>query len=93
MNVIIGWVLLLGSVIGGFAIAGGHLIVLFQPIEYLIIIGAAIAAFVEGNSGKTMKATLGGFGTAIKGSKYKKALYMERWLCCTTSSLVRGKKV
>lgn len=77
MNVIIGWILLFGSVIGGFAIAGGHLVVLFQPIEYMIIIGAALAAFVGGNSGKTMKATLGGFGTAIKGSKYKKALYME----------------
>lgn len=77
MNVIIGWVLLFGSVIGGFAIAGGHLVVLFQPIEYMIIIGAALAAFVGGNSGKTIKATLGGFGTAIKGSKYKKALYME----------------
>lgn len=77
MNVIIGWVLLFGAVIGGFTIAGGHLAVLFQPIEYMIIIGAATAAFVGGNSGKTIKATLGGFGTAIKGSKYKKALYME----------------
>lgn len=77
MNVIIGWVLLFGAVLGGFALAGGHLIVLVQPVEYLIIIGAAVAAFVGGNSGKTMKATLGGFGTAIKGSKYKKALYME----------------
>ena len=77
MNVIIGWVLLFGSVLGGFALAGGHLIVLVQPVEYIIIIGAALAAFVAGNSGKTMKATMGGFATAFKGSKYKKALYME----------------
>ncbi|ANJ66433.1 flagellar motor stator protein MotA [Halothiobacillus diazotrophicus] len=77
MTLIIGWILLFASVIGGFILAGGHLIILFQPIEYLMILGAGIAAFVGGNSGKTMKATLGGFGTAIKGSKYKKTLYME----------------
>lgn len=77
MTLIIGWVLLLGSVIGGFVLAGGHLIILFQPIEYLMIFGAGIAAFIGSNSGKTMKATMGGFGTALKGSKYKKALYME----------------
>ncbi|WP_366881174.1 motility-associated protein [Halothiobacillus sp.] len=34
-------------------IAGGHIVVLFQLVEYLIIIGAALAALVGGNSGKT----------------------------------------
>lgn len=77
MTLIIGWVLLFASVIGGFVLAGGHLIVLFQPVEYLMIVGAGVAAFIGGNSGKTMKATMGGFGAAFKGSKYKKALYME----------------
>ncbi|WP_322629210.1 flagellar motor stator protein MotA [Halothiobacillus sp.] len=77
MTLIIGWVLLFGSVIGGFILAGGHIAVLIQPIEYLMIIGAGTAAFIGSNSGKTMKATLKGFGMAFKGSKYNKALYME----------------
>jgi chemotaxis protein MotA len=77
MTLIIGWIIISISVVGGFIMAGGHVAVLIQPIEYLMIIGAAIAAFVGSNSGKTIKATLGGFGTAIKGSKYNKALYME----------------
>ncbi|MHB1229896.1 MAG: flagellar motor stator protein MotA [Halothiobacillus sp.] len=77
MTLIIGWIIISISVVGGFIMAGGHVAVLVQPIEYLMILGAAIAAFVGSNSGKTIKATLGGFGTAIKGSKYNKALYME----------------
>ncbi|HQS02718.1 MAG: flagellar motor stator protein MotA [Halothiobacillus sp. 24-54-40] len=77
MTLIIGWLIISGAVIGGFLAAGGHAAVLFQPFEYLMILGAATGAFVAANSGKTIKATLGGFGTAIKGSKYNKALYME----------------
>ncbi|OYY56023.1 MAG: flagellar motor stator protein MotA [Halothiobacillus sp. 28-55-5] len=77
MTLIIGWLIISGAVIGGFLAAGGHAAVLFQPFEYLMILGAATGAFVAANSGKTIKATLGWFGTAIKGSKYNKALYME----------------
>lgn len=77
MTLIIGWLIISGAVIGGFLAAGGHVAVLIQPFEYLMILGAATGAFVAANSGKTIKATLGGFGTAIKGSKYNKALYME----------------
>jgi len=77
MMVAIGWLVVLASVIGGFLAAGGHLIILYQPVEYLIIFGAAIASLVAGNSPKTLKATLGGFGTAFKGSRYGKKLNME----------------
>jgi len=77
MMVAIGWLIALGSVFGGFVLAGGHLIIVFQPVEYLMIFGAAIAALIAGNSPKTLKATLGGFGTAFKGSRYGKKLNME----------------
>lgn len=77
MMVLIGWLVVLASVIGGFLAAGGHLIILYQPVEYLIIFGAAIASLVAGNSPKTLKATLGGFGTAFKGSRHGKKLNME----------------
>jgi chemotaxis protein MotA len=46
MFVIIGIVVVLGCVIGGFLLEGGHLTVLFQPIELLIIGGAALGSFL-----------------------------------------------
>lgn len=77
MLVIIGYVVVLGSVFGGFVLAGGHLHSLFQPVELLMIGGAATGAFFVGNNGKAIKATLKALPTALKGSKYNKALYME----------------
>ncbi len=65
------------SVFGGFAMAGGHLGALFQPIELLMIGGAAGGAFLVGNNTKAIKATLKALPTVFKGSTYTKALYME----------------
>lgn len=67
----------MASVFGGFAMAGGHLGALFQPIELLMIGGAAAGAFLVGNNGKAIKATLQALPTVFKGSAYTKALYME----------------
>jgi chemotaxis protein MotA len=77
MLVIIGYVIVMASVFGGFALAGGHLGALLQPVEVLMIVGAAFGAFVCGNSVKSVKATLGALPALLKGSKYTKALYME----------------
>jgi chemotaxis protein MotA len=65
------------SVFGGFALAGGHLPALFQPLELLMIGGGAAGAFLVGNNGKAIKATLGALPTVFKGSKYSRALYMD----------------
>jgi chemotaxis protein MotA len=75
--VIIGWVVVLGAVFGGFAIEGGHLAALFQPVELLMIGGAAFGAFFVGNNGKTVKATLKALPTVFQGSRYTRELYME----------------
>jgi len=75
--VIIGYIVVMASVFGGFAMAGGHLGALFQPIELLMIGGAAGGAFLVGNNGKAIKATLKALPTVFKGSTYTKALYME----------------
>jgi chemotaxis protein MotA len=75
--VIIGYVVVTASVFGGFAIAGGHLAALLQPVELLMIGGAATGAFLVGNNGKAIKATLKALPTLLKGSKHTKALYME----------------
>ncbi len=77
MLVIVGYVLVMASVFGGFALAGGHLGALFQPLELLMIGGAAAGAFLVGNNGKAIKATLKALPSVLKGSKYSKQLYMD----------------
>ncbi len=84
MFVIIGYVLILASVFGGFVMAGGHLGSLLQPIELLMIGGAAIGAFVVGNTSKAIKATLKALPTLFKGSIYTRALYVELMLMLYT---------
>lgn len=77
MFVIIGYVLVAASVFGGFAMAGGHLAALLQPIELLMIGGAAAGAFFVGNTVVAVKATLQALPTCFKGAKYNKNTYME----------------
>lgn len=77
MFVIIGWLIVGASVFGGFVLAGGHLAALFQPLELLMIGGAALGATIVGNTGKVNKATMKVLPTLFKGSPYTKAYYME----------------
>lgn len=77
MLVIIGYIVVAASVFGGFALAGGHMGALFQPVELLMIGGAAVGAFFVGNTGKTIKATLKALPSVLKGAKYSKDSYME----------------
>ncbi|MBE0581844.1 flagellar motor stator protein MotA [Devosia sp.] len=77
MRLIIGILIVVGSVVGGYLGVGGHMYVLWQPFEFVIILGAAIGAFVIGNTGAVLKQTLGVFGTLFKGPKYNKAAYVE----------------
>jgi chemotaxis protein MotA len=76
MLVIIGYVVVIGSVLGGFMLHGGKVAALFQPFELLIIAGGAIGAFVVGNSMRTLKATFKALPTLFKGSKYTRDRYM-----------------
>ena len=76
MLVIVGYIVVVCSVLGGFALHGGRIAALFQPFELLIILGGAIGAFVVGNNTKTLKATFGALLPLLKGSKYTRARYM-----------------
>lgn len=58
MLVIVGFIIVALSVFGGFSLAGGHLGPLYQPLEVLIIVGAALGAFIASNNGKAIRATL-----------------------------------
>lgn len=77
MFAIIGALVVLSSVIGGYLWNGGNLHVLFQPSEYLIIGGAAIGGFIIASPMKVIKAVIGGISSILSGKAYSKADYME----------------
>lgn len=77
MFIIIGYVIALLGIFGGFVMAGGHLAALVQPLELVMIFGGAIGAFVAGNGGKPLKATLKAVPTVFGSSKVTKEMYME----------------
>lgn len=77
MLIIIGYIVILSCVFGGFAMAGGHLLAIFQPLELLIIAGAAIGALIVGNSGSVLKAVLKSIPKVMKGQKDAKLMYIE----------------
>lgn len=77
MFVIIGFVLVIGCVVGGFAMAGGHLHVLWQPIEVIIIVGAALGSFIANNTPKVLKAVGKALGTCFKNTAVSRDFYMS----------------
>lgn len=56
MLILIGYIVVTLCVFGGFALGGGHLAAIFQPVEFLIIAGAAMGALIVGNSMSVLKA-------------------------------------
>jgi chemotaxis protein MotA len=79
MFAIIGIIVLLVMVFGGFALTGGNLGPVMEalPHEMLIIGGACIGALIIGNSGKELKALGGGLGKVFKGPRYTKQDYLD----------------
>ena len=58
MLIIIGLVIVLVSVLGGYVGNGGDFGVLIQPFEILIIIGAAVGGFIIANPRRVLGASL-----------------------------------
>lgn len=77
MGILIGLVVTLGCVLGGFMAMGGHIEVLIQPFEAVIICGAALGTFIVANSMKTVKDTGKGIMEAFKGAVPKEQDYLE----------------
>ena len=79
MFVIIGYLVAIGCIFGGYIIHGGNIGVVLHalPIELMVIGGGAIGAFVVNNQPKVLKSTLKLLPSAFKGSKYTKARYLE----------------
>jgi chemotaxis protein MotA len=65
------------AVFGGYLANGGHLPALWQPFEFIIIVGAAIGAFMIGNPSTVLKAVGKELPKVFKGPKYSKASFVE----------------
>ena len=74
---IIGHIGVVLATLGGYMAMGGHLNVLWQPFEAVIIVGSAMMAFMTANSVHTIKATLADTKAIYKKDKYGKAEYIE----------------
>ncbi len=85
MYAVIGIIILLVMVFGGFAITGGALGPVMEaiPHEMLIIGGAAIGAVVTGNSLHGIKAIGSSFGKIFKGPKHTKQDHIDAIILTT----------
>ncbi|CEK09992.1 flagellar motor stator protein MotA [Legionella hackeliae] len=77
MLILLGYSIILLSVFGGFALAGGHLAAVFQPVELLIIAGAAIGSLVVGNSVSVLKSIGKALPVLFTSPKSAKILYKD----------------
>ena len=77
MNVVIGFVIVFGCIIGSFMASGGHVSVLWQPYEFLVILGAGFGAFIAGNSMKVIKDSGKALGEAMKNAVPKERNYLD----------------
>lgn len=77
MLAIVGTIVVLGSVLGGFVMEGSSLLLLWHPLEVVIICGAALGAFLISNPLKVVKQAFSGAVGLVKGGKYGKAEYVE----------------
>lgn len=77
MFAIIGIVVVFGAVLGGYLMEHGHLKVLIQPAELLIIAGAGAGTVLVANPLHILKKIAGGLVGVFSGSKYTKQRYLE----------------
>jgi len=77
MSLIVGIILVIACTLGGFIALGGHLVVLWQPFELVIIFGSACGAYVIGNPASVLKGTVGAIKKAMGGARYNKKSYLE----------------
>ncbi|WP_181297988.1 flagellar motor stator protein MotA [Pseudomonas sp. Q2-TVG4-2] len=76
MAKIIGIIVVIASVLGGFVLSGGKLGALIHPFELMIIGGAALGGFLQANPGSTIKVV---FRKSLQmfSSRYTHKYYLE----------------
>lgn len=73
---LIGSLVVIGCILGGFVAEGGHILALWHPFEILIIVGSAIGAFLISNPMKVVRAAFTGALSLPKGPRYKREHYV-----------------
>jgi chemotaxis protein MotA len=74
---IIGIVVVIGAIVGGYLMEKGNLLVLAQPAELIIIGGAALGTVLVGNPPHILKKLVGGIVGAFTGSRFSQKLYLD----------------
>ncbi|HWD93783.1 MAG TPA: flagellar motor stator protein MotA [Verrucomicrobiae bacterium] len=77
MIIVIGFIVVVASVLGGFIMGGGHVLALVHPNELIIIAGGAIGAMVVMSPQKVLKDMVKGLITCLKGSPHSRTAYDE----------------
>ncbi len=77
MTILLGLVITLVCMLGGFMAMGGHVMVLFQPWEFVIILGTSLGTFIVANPMKVIKDTMKGFGEAFKNKAPTSREYLD----------------
>jgi len=77
MIIPLGWIIAMVCALGGYALHGGHISVLWQPTEVLTICGAALGYMVASNSLRVLKQTMAAVPAAFKGVAASKRLYLD----------------
>lgn len=77
MFAIIGAVIVLACVFGGFMMEHGNMSVIIQPVELLIIFGSAMGGFIIASPMKIIKTVIGGVTKILSGKAYSKTDYIE----------------
>ena len=81
MTIILGFVITVGCILGGFMAMGGHVDVLIQPFELVIIGGAGVGGFIMANPMKVVKDSGKALGEAFKGAVPKERSYLDLLGC------------
>lgn len=76
-----GILIVLGAVAGGFLMAGGHLPVLVQPSEFVVILGAAVGIFITSAPGKMKSRVSHAIKVAIKENIPTQKDYLDLLKC------------
>jgi len=77
MIIIVGILIVVFCVFGGFVFGGGHLMVLIHPNELLIIGGGALGALLIMSPQKVLKEIVTGLSTCLKGAPHSRAAYED----------------
>ncbi len=77
MNLIIGFVITVGCIIGGYMAMGGKVMLLMQPFELVVIGGAGIGSFIMANPMKVLKDSGKALGEIFKNAVPKERAYLE----------------